>query len=328
LVFLTNSYRRRPSGNTLLLNLILLHPNIIALYQSFDVYLFPVYTLVLLLSFNSIGQKSWLDYLALITIIVVFDTFRVTSLYFLLVYLIYVLFLTKKYNKKVLYISLLYLILLKTVISTATNSLLKSNGHNTWHTIHAGLFEQGGCISKDGKSYPFYIHDRDKINMADMSLCSNGWNDSLEYQYAKLNQCELYSPCYKNILQNDYIQTIKQYPSETISFYTYKLINIMNIFSFSYIKTGEFTGFSVYHFLLIIASISLFSIMAYRNRVRLKLEISLLCISFIPPMLSHSAHVIYNMPTHYVLWYLILFYFSTIAAANTNSFKKILTLKK
>ena len=289
----------------------LISPNLLAVFWGFDVYLFPLYaSIVSLFCLGNLRAKtlSRSKFLLVSVLLVICEVFRKNSL---LVFLpVLLLFTCKKdvqKKDKAVFLTtfILSVIMMKFLVSLAFHN----PGHTVWHSLHAGLFEIGGCVDKKGESYPFVFYDVDSLKKDEMLYCSNKWNDAFEYVVAESHGIhDFFSHDYEELLKKQTIAIVSDHPVEALSFVTTRFMNILSFLPF---KTHTRLG-SVEEFKLVNVFESIFflvlSILWFRKETDWEKKLvlsSMLFLSMVPPLLVHSGHLIYNMGPNFIQWVIL-----------------------
>jgi hypothetical protein len=286
--------------------LFLLSPNLISVYWGMDVYLFPLYATIV--GFYATGELkeerlSRTKMIICATLVGVCEIFRKKS-FLLFLPFIAILGLNKKITLKSKAIFLILFLFCTFFTNNFVGLVFKKHGHEVWHSLHAGLYEYGGCVGKQGEAYPYFIFEKNDLANKSLVYCQDNWNDNIQYKVAEQNGIiTLFSKEYNDLLKGQILQILKLYPTEVISLVVMRLFNA---FSFVPVKehspAGAITEFDLLNLLESILFITIFLVWLYKetNKERKYFFSTMLLFTLPGPLLIHSSHIIYNIPLHFI----------------------------
>jgi hypothetical protein len=290
---------------------LLISPNLLAVFWGFDVYLFPLYSgIVSLYCFGNLKQKtlSKPKFLVCSLLVMICEIFRKNSLlvfFPVLGLLVFKKGIPKKDKGIFVGTFLLSLVMLKFLVSLA----FLNPGHTVWHSLHAGLFEIGGCVDKKGESYPFIIYDLGSLKKDELVYCSNKWNDVFEYAVADRHGIKDYfSKEYEALLKKQTIAIVMGHPLEMVSFVTMRFMNILSFLPMkTHTRLGSVEETNLGNVFESILFILLFILWFKKEEDREKkfIFLAMLVLSMVPPLLVHSGHLIYNMAANFIQWMIL-----------------------
>ena len=284
----------------------LISPNLLSVFWGMDVYLFPIYTAIV--SFYSIGElkKQNLSKFKMILcsgLSNVCEIFRKKSLLFLLPFLA-LLGLSKKLSLKSKFIYFVIFVVTSLSLNGLVGVVFKSHGHEVWHSLHAGLFEYGGCVGSRGESYPYFIFTKEELTDKSLVYCQDHWNDMIQYKVAAQKGVTThFSKEYNDILKNQLSEILLKYPSKVLSLVVMRFFNALSFIPVKeYTSAGALIDFNMYHLFesLFFLSIFFFWLIKEKEIERKILFSSMLIVALPAPLLIHSSHIIYNAPLHFI----------------------------
>jgi hypothetical protein len=286
--------------------LFLLSPNLLSIFWGMDVYLFPLYAAIV--GFYASGELlegrlSRTKMFLCIVLVNFCEIFRKKS--FLLFLPFMAIFAFKKSPPlKLKAIFFVVFLACSILFNGIVGLVFKKHGHVVWHSLHAGLFEYGGCVGNQGEPYPYFIYEKEDLAKKSLVFCQDTWNDSIQYKIAQQKGIQtLYSQEYNDLLKVQVFEILSDYPTEVLSLIVMRLFNAL---SFVPIKdhspAGAITEIVFLNLLESILFLTIFVMWLYKetDKERKWLFLSIFLLTLPAPLLIHSRHIIYNIPLHFI----------------------------
>ncbi len=315
LIILITLISARIIGNIfgLLLGLSLcLFENLFILSYSNDVYLFPVYVMGICLLLLNLNMFKNYNILFLGILVGVLTWFRSSS-WVVWISLWAITFVTNilsknsnKDLKKILIFGFAAFFTMK-----IPNLIFQNPQHIFWHSLHAGLYEQGGIITVDGNFIPEHLTTNEDRLKAKLAIFR--WSDSIQVDIARtVNKTVVpFSVEYEELIKKDFFRLIMLDPIKNILFYSKRALNVFDFYPLKehdanglvteYPLSGWWTLFYFLLFLLFILD------NAFQKNHKIFFTI-MITASSLPSILVHSGYLTYNAPVLFAQWCLIAFF--------------------
>jgi len=308
---------------TLLLALTLcLFENLFYMTYSYDVYFFPIYTIMLSIVFLDPTKIRFKYLLSIAALIGFFCWFRST------VWLIFLgsgmtyLFFNIKNNLKMKNYKILLALAITILVMKSPLLVFNNITHTFWHSLHAGLYEQGGIINEKLKFIPMHlIKPEDRTPRA---ATFYSWYEKYQIRTAEqINpNITVFSKEYEAVLKDDYLRIIFSDLKENIFFY---LRRIPITFSFHPFKTHTRSGLiennGIYPIAGYVFIIFFISFLFYKNiPILVKAILSVILITAaMPSLLIHPGYLTYNAPILFAQWMILIVFVGTFLKKRLSS---------
>ena len=301
-------------------------PNIIFLAYSFDVYLFPFYGFIFSL-FLFIPNASHKIFLPSIFAVLagICEWFRSSSIYSWILGAVILIFYYGKMKNSKQISKVIYLLILALCIAIIPKIILSNSGHVFYHSLHAGLFSEGGFHLKDGKVLPKFLEST--IGIHQINFRFNTWSDKIQYLLAQSENSQMnrYSKEYEQLIKIDYLRIINIDRWKTFQFYLSRIPTLLNFNTYRSLSfDSEFKSTTIDDYLWVSFFLVLFLFTYFSctfNCIAIYLFLSIIIYS-IAPLLVHPQYFMYNV-THVGLMQCFFIFF----LGTTPSFREFINSK-
>lgn len=287
---------------------------------SYDVYMFPIYTIFLSLIFFNTSRHSCLLFSVCAFLAGLSSWFRSnSSLNFNFIALISLVTLLSQGNVKHIksQMAKITLAIIICFCSSQIPRLFFSTGkHPIWHSLHAGMFEHGGFYYGDGKFIPRHLASAIKPDEKPVHEFYS-WSDQIQYIVVnkKLGKTvPVGSVDYEEVLKEEYLRWWVNNFESNLIFYLKRIPTIYSINPFKPHENNEmfespYSTESYNASILFSLIFGLFSWIFFTSIRISKFEKlffgSLLLVNSLSGALVHPGLVIYNAPLLFTQWLMI-----------------------
>ncbi len=314
--------------------------SIFYLTYSYDVYLFPLYAALISIFLLKHNTFSYVSIIVFALFAGICTWFRATSLIIAIGTSLIAILLILKNNTPLVAKKIILFIMLVFFIAKAPSFFLKSSTHVFWHTLHAGLFDQGSHENIKGRLIPNFLLHTTEIKPHGLRYLR--WNDQIQYNLVKdiAPAASLYSKEYEDVLKHDFLNLISLDWFATCQFY---LSRIPWSYSLNPFKDVLYNGYytplnldsplkTYLYFSVFIIFFICFIKLNKASPLKLVVLISLLIFTAIPSVLVSSMHMNYSVATLLIQWIIVFdviaFYTTKLILqyrdSNTSNAKSIL----
>lgn len=270
---------------------------------SGDVFLFPWYAGILLLSAFAVmvetGPKAFIKLLLCVVGIAGCEIFRSGSSCVGFGFILCLLFPSwlrgDEFARSVRLKSLLCLFVLITAVFSIA-LLGTAQKHAFWHSLYCGLLEFGGYRDPECRIYPYFVPKRD----IPANAKKIGWVSDFEgFRFArKVNPAvELCSPEYGGIIKQEFSRIAWKYPLGMIRLMTRRVVRFLflNPWHYKDKDSSVIRHWTDFFFAGFWSAVFCAGILTGIPRRVVLVFISLLP-SALPPLLANSGYIMYNLP--------------------------------
>lgn len=300
-----------PTMSYLIGGLILGSSNIGLISHVGDIYMFPFYAGVLALGIADEvlrGKKINSFKVAIFTLgIIVFNLFRSSSIYSFFIVLVTLFFSSKLVPaerlgrvRRILTYSFFGAILCQLLIS----SFAGKRSHSVWHPLHAGLYEWGGHLDREGNTYPYFVDENEIPNNSEYL---SRWHDKTQFKIVNIKNPSVstYGVRHEEILREDFLKIVKKYPLGILQLVFRRISRFLNLNPWLDLRSDSYIVDSFWNDLFKWASMIIIFVGVTQG---LSLKVYIVVVGLLPlaapPILVHSGYFMYNAPGHLPLYVL------------------------
>lgn len=286
----------------IVLFIFLISSNIGTIAHYGDIYMFPFYAGVFALAIGSElifkPRTRWHLIILYSFAMVLCNFFRSSSLFPLFLVVLIGGFAAKlPINKSIFKIRFgaAMIIVFATVLMSVVRGLVPMSSHSLWHPLHAGLFEFGAHVDRQGN---VYLKKVSSSEMPQEVKFFPKWSDYTQFDIVKLRNPNIkeYGGEHEKILKEEFIKVFKTQPLSFMGLVLKRIFRIANINP--WLPIDPFAEVQKHIINPIVSSIVLFLILSlFFTNISLKTWVIFwgLMPLAIPPVLVHSGYVTYNI---------------------------------